>query len=67
MRSAVEACTACSEYRGVVDGRIDDSKGKVESISGISSSSSSRGREDSVNGDKICCVRVVIERDWFVR
>lgn len=67
MRSAVDVWRAWREYNGAVEGRIDDSKGSVASISGISSSRSSSGRDARDNGEKMCCVSVVMERDWFVR
>jgi hypothetical protein len=67
MRSAVDVWRAWREYKGADEGRMDDSRGNVESISGISSSKSSSGREESDSGEKICCVSVVMERDWFVR
>lgn len=67
MRSAVDVWRACNEYNGAVEGRMDASKGSVESISGISSSRSSSGSEASDSGEKMCCVSVVMERDWFIK
>jgi hypothetical protein len=58
---------AWREYNGAVEGSIHDSKGRVASISGISSSKSSSGSEARDSGEKMCWVRVVMERDWLVR